>query len=55
MVTSLINDIYRCQLLSSDKCTIPERIQREREREREREGQFLLDEVEEQVVNTSRK
>jgi hypothetical protein len=36
----LINDRYGCQLLCSDKCIIPERIefiaQKEKQRERER-------------------
>jgi hypothetical protein len=41
MVTSLLNDIYSCQL-SSDKCTIPERIQREREREKDSSYQMKL-------------
>jgi hypothetical protein len=50
MLIYLINNRYSCQLLCSDKCTTPERIEfvvekekereRERERERGREGSF---------------
>jgi hypothetical protein len=50
----LINNRYSCQLLSSDKCIIPGRIEIIDEKEREREiGQFLPQDVEEQVENTS--
>jgi len=47
-----MNHRYGCQL-SSDKCTIPERIEKHKKK-RERKGQFLLVEVE-QVENTNTK